>query len=335
MASTSKSEQSYVQASLLAPSPFREDGRGLLDYRHIALETGVAPLANGSARISIGDGPHGIGGGIPGTEVLAAVKLEVEDVQTEEGVDVGRVVCSVSCSPSAYPNLTNNALDDLQSDLSSVLQQTLSHRSLHPPNLSILAGRKSWLLHLDVVVLTDSGNIYDALFLASAAALRDTRVPRTRGIEYKAQNSRATEEDVPMGDAGRSGFDTRALKKSTDFELTDYWDEGEPLGKSESWPVCITLNLLPPIHYLDATPLEESATMSRLLLFFAFPNSSSGNSVLQGMRLLGPGETDLQIMKTLIPLGEKYARDLKRGLDAKFHSEALRRNPATRNKMAR
>ncbi|TDL17113.1 ribosomal protein S5 domain 2-like protein [Rickenella mellea] len=313
MASTSRSEQSYVQASLLAPSPFREDGRGLLDYRNIALETGVAPLANGSARISIG------GGGIPGTEVLAAVKLEVEDVQTEEGVDGGCIVCAVSCSPSAYPNLTNNALDDLQSDLSSVLHQNLSHSSLHPPNLTILAGQKSWLLHLDVVVLTDSGSIYDALFLASAAALCDT----------------PTEEDIPMGDAGQSGFDTRALKKLTDFELTDYWDEGEPLGKSESWPVCITLNLVPPIHYLDTTPLEESATMSRLLLFFAFPNAASGNSVLQGMRLLGPGKTDLQIMKTLIPLGEKYARDLKRGLDAKLHSEALRRNPATRHKMAR
>lgn len=137
----------------------------------------------------------------------------------------------------------------MQSDLSAVLHQTLAHPTLHPSNLSILPGRKSWLLHLDALILADSGNIYDALFLAAAAALRDTRVPRTRGIAYEARKggpavNKMLGEDVPMDDAGHSGFDTRAVKKTTDFELSDYWDEGEPLGNGEGWPVCITLNLV-------------------------------------------------------------------------------------------
>lgn len=94
MASISKSERAYIQTALHASPPFRADGRGLSDYRTVLLETGVAPLANGSARINIGKAPQEGGGG---TEVIAAVKLEVENVaDSGEGQDGGRIVCNVS-----------------------------------------------------------------------------------------------------------------------------------------------------------------------------------------------------------------------------------------------
>ncbi len=35
-----------------------------------------------------------------------------------------------------------------------------------------------------------------------------------------------------------SGFDTRQIQTATDFELPDYWDEGEPLAGREAWPLC-------------------------------------------------------------------------------------------------
>ena len=153
-------------------------------------------------------------------------------------------------SPSAYPNLSHAALDELQNDFTTILQESLSHASLRPKNLTILPGKKSWLLHLDLLVLSENGNIYDALFLAALAALRDTRVPKTRSIEYKTQGrggSRAI--DRMLGDDTKeqeqaSGFDTMAIKKATDFELIDYWDEGESLDCGSSWPVCVTLNLV-------------------------------------------------------------------------------------------
>ena len=96
MASTSisKAERSYIQAGILANPPSRADGRSLYDFRNIALETGVAPLANGSARLSIGRNPHD---GSGGTEVLAAAKLEVESIgDGGEGVEGGRISCTVS-----------------------------------------------------------------------------------------------------------------------------------------------------------------------------------------------------------------------------------------------
>lgn len=96
----SKAEKSYIQSGLLAkPQPQRHDGRALDAYRPIALETGVAPLANGSARLSIGGG-----GGGNSTEVVAAVKLEVDTVSLGDS-DRGKISCFVSWYATPSPTL--------------------------------------------------------------------------------------------------------------------------------------------------------------------------------------------------------------------------------------
>jgi exosome complex component RRP42 len=134
--------------------------------------------------------------------------------------------------------------------MSAVLHQTLSHHSLHPKNLGIIRRKKSWLLNLDLIVLSDSGNIYDAMFMAARAALWDTKVPRTRSVEYKAMKGGTMlrergDDDMDIDASIRSGFDTRQYtNKATDFELPDYWDEGEVLDGRDKWPVCVTLNLV-------------------------------------------------------------------------------------------
>lgn len=95
----SKAERSYTQLSLVSDPPLRLDGRSLQDYRPIALETGVIPLANGSAKVSIGrpglagyvQEAGGVGGG---TVVVVGVKLEVAGAGDEE--EGGKVACTVS-----------------------------------------------------------------------------------------------------------------------------------------------------------------------------------------------------------------------------------------------
>jgi len=262
--SVSKAEKSYIQAGLLDNPPHRLDGRPLHSFRNIALETGVSSLANGSARLSIGRNFHDGGGG---TEVLAATKLEVE---TDEEGNNGRIVCNVTwcvpilngfqvriinlakiSSPAAYPHLSTPALDDLQHDLTTVIHQTLTHASLHPSNLAILPRKKAWLLSLDIVILSDEGNIYDALFMASRAALWDTKVPGTRTVEYRAKKAPVTKDkaavgagDMDVDDETPSGFDTRQQSSAADFELSDYWGEGEDLSGKEKWPICVTLNMV-------------------------------------------------------------------------------------------
>jgi exosome complex component RRP42 len=139
--------------------------------------------------------------------------------------------------------------------MSTFLHQTLSHHSLRPNNLSIIPHKKSWLLNLDIVVLSDAGNVYDAMFMAARAALWDTKVPRTRSVEYKAKKGDAARKggggDMDVDVEPTSGFDTmNYTSKAVDFELPDYWDEGEVLDGRDRWPVCVTLNLVRGFRYL-------------------------------------------------------------------------------------
>ncbi|KAI0250610.1 ribosomal protein S5 domain 2-like protein [Lactifluus subvellereus] len=320
----SKSEKSYIQTSLQAPSPLRGDGRSLYQFRAVTLQTGIAPIANGSAHLNLGrSSDESIGG----TEVLAAAKLEVEDIggSGSGGVEGGRIVCTVSCSPAAYSHLSAAALDDLQHDYSAILHDVLSHASLRPPNLGIVPGRKSWLLTLDLMVLSDAGNVYDALFMAARAALCDTHVPRTKAVEYRP-NKREGERDggdMDVDSEQQSGLDTRRAKApAADFELEDYWDDGAVLGGRDAWPVGVTLNLFPGVHFLDATTQEEAATPLRLILIYSFPPGSP--PALHGMHLLGTGDIDLAQIESLVKEGEKCALEMYTALNAKLKDEELR-----------
>ena len=206
-------------------------------------------------------------------------------------------------------------------------------------------------------MLADNGNVYDAIFLAAAAALRDTRVPKTKVVEYKARaraGGKMDGGDVEMKEATadgtgdrdqNSGLDTRAWKNATDFELEDYWDEGEPLKCRGSWPVCITINSAASRHFVDATSTEETAISLRLLLFYSFLDATKP-ARLQGMRLIGHGEAARDQIKSYLrvcvhslikclnllirrneQVGEKYARELKQALDRKLQSEQAKWYP--------
>ncbi len=150
-------------------------------------------------------------------------------------------------SPAAYSYLSATALDDLQHDYSTILNDVFSHSSLRPPNLGIIPGRKAWLLTLDLTVLSDAGNIYDALFMAARAALWDTRVPRTRAVEYRPdKKDKGGNEMMDVDPESQSALDTRRSKApATDFELEDSWDDGVVLGGRDAWPLSVTLNLVP------------------------------------------------------------------------------------------
>ena len=178
---------------------------------------------------------------------------------------MGRAICPIvicpvsnaktSSSPAAYPYLLTSQQEDLQAEYSDLLQSILGHKSLLPSDLSILHGKKSWLLNLDAVILSDTGNIYDVMFMACRAALFDTRVPRTRAVAYQTTKkpsdpTTGTEVDVDvemgMEDNFKAALRSRKQSRAADFELEDNWDEGVPLTERYKWPICITLNIVSP-----------------------------------------------------------------------------------------
>ncbi|KAG9315145.1 ribosomal protein S5 domain 2-like protein [Chiua virens] len=286
----------------------------------IALETGVIPLANGSAKVCIGcpgrggdvQDAGGVGGG---TEVVVGVKLEVAGVgEQEEGVG-GRIACTVSCSPAAYPSLSSNALEDFQSDLTILLESVLAHPSLCASNLIIVPGKKAWAVKLDAVVTAHKEVEY--------------RAPTRHGATTTTQDDVGMDTGLDGGDDVRDGLRTKGVSNATDFELTDYWDEGEALSGRESWPVCVTLNVLSNTHFLDATLQEEASVPLRMYVMYAFPK---GKPILQTFRLVGPETSTMDQIRDLIKRTETYARNAWAGLEAKLKDEEARRGIKAREK---
>jgi exosome complex component RRP42 len=116
---------------------------------------------------------------------------------------------------------------------------------------------------LEAVIISDSGNVLDALVVASRAALWDLRIPRTKGLDYQPAQSAAEEMEVDA--AGKDAFKSaiigpRQAKSTVDFELEDYWDGGVPLQGREALPVCITLNLVSKLAFISLIQCANACT---------------------------------------------------------------------------
>ncbi|EJT99346.1 ribosomal protein S5 domain 2-like protein [Dacryopinax primogenitus] len=313
----SKAESSYLSTGLLLSE--RADGRSLLDYRPITLATGVVPSANGSARARVGD-----------TDVLVAVKLDavrlddVVDGDDERQEGKAQFVCSVECSPSALPHLPTDTLPDLSSDLTTLLSYYLSLPSLLPlRQLLIVPRRRAWQLSVDALLLSYGGNVTDVLFAAVRAALWDLRVPKTRNFVYDTPDA----ADSALG-PGLGGFrieragvldHARGLRRpeAADFELEDGSDEGVPLEGRELLPVCITLNLLTPIFYLDALPAEEACTPCRVILFVR------PSGALCGLHRVGDSEIMPAELKQVLHEAVKHGQELAKALNDRLRDPKI------------
>lgn len=156
-------------------------------------------------------------------------------------------------SQSAYPFKTSNQLDDLSSDLSTFLTTSLSSALTPSPQLTIVPSKKAWALHVDALVLADSGNIFDTIMLAIRAALWDLRIPRTRSVEIervKDAEEKDQDGDSAMGMKAllKQRTSRRPVARGAEFDLEDYWDEGEPLRNRDALPIGMTLNLVRSMH---------------------------------------------------------------------------------------
>ncbi|CAM9524218.1 unnamed protein product [Choristocarpus tenellus] len=157
---TSKSEREYV--TLGVELGIRGDGRGRLDYRAVAVQAGVLPQSNGSARVTIAHN---------GTDVLAAVKVEVGE--PEVGFPSrGRVVVCVECSNSLFPKFDERASGDINAMLSGGLERSMrGSEGIDLDSLCILPGKFCWVIYVDLLILQADGNLLDAASFASHVAL--------------------------------------------------------------------------------------------------------------------------------------------------------------------
>ncbi|KAF9369008.1 Exosome complex component RRP42, partial [Mortierella sp. AD011] len=251
----SPAERDYILKGI--ECNIRADGRQRPDYREVTIETGVVSQTSGSARVRIAGG----------TDVLVSVKAEIGPVQvdpeTGDGADKGQIVCNVECAPSASQQFEGRGADDLNNELTQMMSRFLCHNTNTPTHksssteagtpaapagpgginlskLCIIPGQQCWVLFVDALVMDYGGNLMDAIFMGTRAAIYDTRIPKTE-----------------VQDLGDGQFE---------FEVLDDAEDTDIVEGREDMPICVTLNKIGARHIVDASPLEELCTEAKLVV---------------------------------------------------------------------
>ena len=147
----------------------RIDGRDLLEYRKIEIQTGFVEVAEGSARVKLGN-----------TDVLAGVKMSVGE-PFPDTPEMGVMTTNAELIPMASPTFEAGPPDENSIELSRVVDRGLREGEVVDlGSLCIEPGEKVWIMFLDLHILDYDGNLFDASALASVAALATTKVPASQ-----------------------------------------------------------------------------------------------------------------------------------------------------------
>lgn len=142
------------------------DKRPVTSYRPIEIVYGVAPKAEGSALVRLGN-----------TQILAGVKLEVGQPYPDT-LDEGAIVVNAEYIPAASPTFEPGPPDENAIELARIIDRSIRESKAIPlDKLCIIPGKKVWIVWLDIYILDYDGNIVDASMLASMAALSNTYIP--------------------------------------------------------------------------------------------------------------------------------------------------------------
>jgi exosome complex component RRP42 len=144
----------------------RLDDRGLGDYREIKIEQGVIEKAEGSARVLLGK-----------TEVLVGVKVETGTPFPDTPND-GVLTVNAELVPLASPSFEPGPPDENSIELARIVDRGIREsKAIDTEKLVIEAGKKVFVVFVDIYVLNHDGNLIDASALAAVSALLNTKMP--------------------------------------------------------------------------------------------------------------------------------------------------------------
>lgn len=154
------------QISALIEKGKRLDGRELTDYREITIEQGLIEKAEGSARVLLGK-----------TEILVGIKVETGEPFSDTPNE-GVLTVNAELVPLAAAFFEPGPPDENSIELARIVDRGIREsKTVDNEKLCIEAGKKVFVIFVDVYVLNHDGNLIDASALASVAALLNTKMP--------------------------------------------------------------------------------------------------------------------------------------------------------------
>jgi exosome complex component RRP42 len=189
----------------------RLDGRGLTDYREIKIEQGLIEKAEGSARVLLGK-----------TEILVGVKVET-GAPFPDTPNEGVMTVNAELVPLASPTFETGPPDETSIELARIVDRGIREsKAIDTEKLVIEAGKKVFVVFVDIYVLNHDGNLIDASALAAVAALLNTKMPN---YEVKDGEVKIKQGYTPL--PLRSHPITVTIGKINDKLVVDPWLEEE------------------------------------------------------------------------------------------------------------
>jgi exosome complex component RRP42 len=199
------------QIGQLIESGKRLDGRGLNDYREFTIEEGLIERAEGSARIHLGK-----------TEVLVGVKVETGTPFPDTPND-GVLTVNAELVPLASPAFEPGPPDESSVELARIVDRGIREsKMIDSAKLCIEAGKKVFVVFVDVYVLNYDGNLIDASALAAVSALANTKMPNYE-VEDGEVKIKTGYNPLPLKDHPI----TVTVAKINDKLIVDPWIEEE------------------------------------------------------------------------------------------------------------
>ncbi len=180
----------YIESLLIKNT--RLDNRKFKEYRKITIETDVSPKsALGSARVKIGD-----------TEVIAGIKMDVGEPYPDTP-DEGAMIVNAELLPLASPKFEGGPPGVNAIELSRIVDRAIREsKAIDTKKLCIKKGEKVWIVFIDIYPINDSGNLFDAAYLAAIAALKNTKMvkydAKTEKIVYEKTNKSLPLLNLPI-----------------------------------------------------------------------------------------------------------------------------------------
>ncbi len=164
----------------------RYDGRKMDEYRPITIACGVSHMAEGSARVKIGE-----------TEVIAGVKLGVEEPYPDTPAQ-GNLMVNAELTPMSSPLFETGPPGDQATEIARVIDRGIREtKAIDLTKLCIKEKEKVWSVMIDLCTINDAGNLLDAGALAAVAALRDAVFPEIDD-EGNVNYSKKTNKKLPL-----------------------------------------------------------------------------------------------------------------------------------------
>jgi exosome complex component RRP42 len=165
----------------------REDGRELTEYRDVSIETNVISKAEGSARVKLGK-----------TQVIVGIKPQL-GTPFPDTPDLGVLMTNCEMLPMADPTFEPGPPSEDSIELARVVDRGIRESQLvELDKLCVEEGKHVWMLFIDLHIIDNCGNLFDACELAVMAALKSTKLPVASIVDEEVVLSEEETFDLPI-----------------------------------------------------------------------------------------------------------------------------------------